>query len=85
SGLEIEAIALLDDAINNGYQDERNWLLTQPLDGTGWNISEWSLDGLAALYSVLNDDPDTKNDKLTKAVADRVNELKGDDKADSAA
>lgn len=85
SGLEIEAIALLDDAINNGYQDERNWLLTQPLDGTGWNISEWSLDGLTALYSVLNDDPDTKNDKLTKAVADRVNELKGDDKADSAA
>lgn len=85
SGLEIEAIALLDDALNNGYQNERNWLLKQPLDGTGWNISEWSFDGLTALYSVLNDDPDTKNAKLTKAVADRVNEHKDNDKADSAA
>ncbi|HIF9148501.1 TPA: P-loop NTPase fold protein [Photobacterium damselae] len=83
SGLEVEVIALLEDAINKGYEDERNWLLTQPLNGSGWNISEWSLDGLTALYNVVNDDSYTKNETLTQAVADRLNEYK--DKADSAA
>ncbi|PSW75120.1 hypothetical protein C9J41_00270 [Photobacterium sp. GB-50] len=85
SGLEMEAIALLDDAINKEHQDEKEWLLRQPLDGTGWNISEWSLDNLKALYSVLNDDPETKNDKLTKAVTERLNEHEDNNKTDSAA
>lgn len=85
SELEMEAIAFLDDSINNGYQDEKEWLLMQPLDRTGWNISEWSLDNLKALSSVLNDDPETKNDKLTKAVAERLNEYEDNDKTDSAA
>ncbi|WP_274883832.1 P-loop NTPase fold protein [Vibrio harveyi] len=85
SVLEMEAIALLDDSVNNGHIDERNWLLAQPLGGTGWNISEWSLDGLTALYNVLSDDTDTAKENLTKAVADRVNELKDNDKTDSAA
>lgn len=85
SALEIEVTALLDDSINNGHKDERDWLLEQPVDGAGWNITKWSLDGLNALYDVLNDHPDIKKGKLTAAVANRVNELKDNDKADSAA
>ncbi|HHF3010122.1 TPA: P-loop NTPase fold protein [Vibrio diabolicus] len=80
SVLEMEAIALLDDSINNDHNDERNWLLEQTLDENGWNISQWSLDGLIALNNVLSDAPDIAKEKLTKAVADRVNKDKDKDK-----
>lgn len=83
--LELEVIALLDDSMSNGYDDERNWLLAQPLQDTGWNVSEWSLDGLKALHNVLDDDPNTKNERLTHAVAERVKKLTNSDKADSVA
>lgn len=85
SGLELEVIALLDHSMSNGYDDERSWLLAQPQNDTGWNVSEWSLDGLKALHNVLNDDPNTKNENLTHAVAKRLKELTDSDKADSAA
>ena len=85
SVLETEVTALLEDSINNDHNNERDWLLAQPSDVEGWNISEWSLDNLIVLYELLHDNPDTKEEKLTRIIAKRVDGLKGKNKTDSAA
>ena len=85
SSLEIEAIALLDDSMSNGKNEEKEWLLSQPVDNSGWNITEWSIDNLKSLYSLLNDDPDAKQKSFAKAVADRLDLLVENDNAASVA
>ncbi|PAU35435.1 hypothetical protein CKF94_25275 [Vibrio coralliilyticus] len=71
--VEVEAITLLEHAIDNEINEVRNWLLDQPLDS--WNISTWSKDNLSGLRDVLISTPETQDDKLTESIEARLTEL----------
>lgn len=83
--METEIRAFLDDALSNGHDEAKNWLCAQSIKDSGWNISKWSIDNLRGLYILLNENPETKKEKLTLAVAKILNKLKSNAKTDSAA
>ncbi|NOH32860.1 P-loop NTPase fold protein [Vibrio chagasii] len=85
SSIEIEAIALLDDSISNKNNAERDWLLAQPIDESGWNISEWSIGNLKALYNLLNDDDETRNTKLITLVEKTIDKAVGSNRTNNVA
>ena len=78
---EMEVTALLEDAISKGHDEERKWLLKQPIDNSGWNLSKWTKENLAGLYDLLNAHPDTKNEKLTLRAAKILKNNTTDDAA----
>ncbi|GAA0237905.1 P-loop NTPase fold protein [Marinomonas primoryensis] len=70
--VEMEVISLLDNAMNQNYQEVKSWLLKQ----TGWNISEWSADNLGGLSGVFESFPELQEEELTKEVLKRLEELR---------
>lgn len=73
--IENEAIELLEYLIENEHNDEIIWLLSQPVNSEGWNITKWSTDGLKALNNIARDNELFKNEKLATIVTTRLNEL----------
>ncbi|MCQ1060122.1 KAP family NTPase [Photobacterium sp. ZSDE20] len=60
-----QALAFLDNAINNFEGAAIDWLSKQPVDGFGWNLSAWSESNLSTLNDYLSEQADSP---LKKAV-----------------
>ncbi|WP_421248051.1 P-loop NTPase fold protein [Aeromonas jandaei] len=67
-----EAIDLIEYVIANDKNEALQWLMNQPILGTGWCIDTWLLDDIAALRNALSS---INSDQIKKFITELNNRL----------
>lgn len=70
--MEQEITTLIDEAISDENQYALSWLLSQPINGSGWNIENWSINGLEGLHNVLKNAPEAEEFELYIEIEKRL-------------
>ena len=76
-----EATVLLSYVIANRKTKELEWLLSQSIQGSGWNIDSLSQESLIGLHDALKEDDTAVEHSLAKEIKSFLNESEDNNEA----